>query len=276
MFGFLARTTKAPPQQPPPGRRGKPQRARPKSGYDPHSTNGPETPVLDQARLRRALDHAAWRDPSVQRRRNGELRTALAVLERTAACVDMAIERLDEAAGAVAEGRVATSPVMRGLLATRTDELLDSLSRISLMAAEGEVNLLDGGQRGLRVGLERGGFGYALNPIALRRDGRGFNIPACETAFEDEDETETIALAIERARVRLAQFATRLAHDAATLSHLISTLPDHATATPPAAASAPDAAIEDPAPEADTTDWTVDPDDTELVLDAQSAGVQPA
>lgn len=275
MFGFLARTTKAPPQQPSPTRRGAPVRGR-AGGYDPHSTNGPETPVLDQARLRRALDHAAWRDPSVQRRRDGELRGALAVLERTAACVDMAIERLDEAADAVAEGRIATSPVMRGLLATRTDELLDSLSRISLMAAEGEVNLLDGGQRGLRVGLERGGFGYALNPIALRRDGPGFNIPACETAFEDEDEAEAIALAIERARVRLAQFATRLAHDAATLSHLISTLPDHTAAAPPAAASGPAAAIEDQAPEADTTDWTVDPDDTELVLDRQSAEEQPA
>lgn len=272
MFGFLARNTKASPQKPPAARRGKPVRARATSSYDPHATNGPETPVLDQGRLRRALDHAAWRDPSVQRRRDGELRVALAVLERTAACVDMAIERLDEAAGAVAEGREAASPVMRGLLATRTDELLDSLERISLMAAEGDVNLLDGGRNGLRVGLEGAGFGYALNPIALRRDARGFHIPACETAFDDADEAETIALAIERARVRLAQFATRLAHDAATLSHLISTLPDHVPPTPAAAPAA------EPAPAAaeETADWTVDPDDTELVLEPQSAGDAPA
>lgn len=271
MFGFLAGNTKAPSQQPASARRGKAVRGRPGS-YDPHRANGPETPALDQARLRQALDHAAWRDPSVQRRRDGELRTALAVLERTAACVDMAIERLDEAAVSVIEGRVATSPVMRGLLATRTDELLDSLARISLMAAEGEVNLLDGGHHGLRVGLERGGFGYALNPIALRRDGRGFNIPTCETAFEDQDEAETIALAIERARVRLAQFATRLAHDAATLSHLISTMPDHTASVAASAPVQPPAEAISPAP----LDRADGHDDTELVLDAQSDGDQPA
>jgi hypothetical protein len=251
MFGLFKSKTK-PPE--PAVRRGPKPVPRRTGGYDPNRTNGPETPVMAADRRTKALNHAAWRDPSVQVRRDGELRAALAVLERTAACTDLAIERLDEAASAVEAGRQSASPVMRGLLATRTDELLDSLERITLLAEEGGLNLLDGGLQGLKVKVESGGLNYALAPICLRRDGRGFNIPPCDTAFEDAAEAEAIALAIERARVRLAQFANRLAHDAASLSALIGKPPGPApeagqeTAPARSAAEADDGVLElDPA-----------------------------
>jgi hypothetical protein len=177
--------------------------------------------VMDSGRLRRALDHAAWRDPSVQVRRHEEIRRGLAVMERTAACVDMAIERLDEVAGAIVQGSASTSPLMRGLLATRIDEVLDSLERISVLAGEGNVNLLDGGTRALRVRLETGELSYVLHPMSLTRGARGLAIPSCDSAFDDEAETAAIADGVGRARQRLQQFANRLSHDAATLLRLL-------------------------------------------------------
>jgi hypothetical protein len=225
----------------------------------------------------------------VQVRRDSELRAALAVLERTAACTDLAIERLDEAASSVEAGRQSASPVMRGLLATRTDELLDSLERITLLAGEGGINLLDGGLQGLKVKVETGGLNYALAPICLRRDGRGFNIPVCDTAFEDAAESEAIARAIERARVRLAQFANRLAHDAASLSALIGKPPgpvsdkaaaDGAGIERPADVVGPDTSDAPVLPDGDADpsvleltpdDWSGVPDEGPLILEPAHA-----
>lgn len=195
-------------------------------GYDPQRANGPDTPVMDRDRLARVLDHASWRDPSVQWRHDTRIRTALAVLERTAACTDLAIERLEEAASAVEGGRVSASAVMRGLLATRADELLDSLPGIAALAGEHGVNLLDGGVQGLRVQLGPGALHYSLCPISLRRDHRGFHIPTCDSAFEDPEETAVVAAGIERARVRLARFADRLSQDAIALARLTGAWPD--------------------------------------------------
>ena len=106
--------------------------------------NGPETPPMDVAAMRRALNHAAWRDPSVERRKTDEVRIAIRTLERTAACVDLAQERLSEAAETLMLGQSSSERVMRGLLTARFEELLDSLERVAILAQDGYVNLLGG------------------------------------------------------------------------------------------------------------------------------------
>jgi hypothetical protein len=229
---------------------------------DAAGSNGPMTPAISETALRKALTHAAFRDPSVERRRFSDLRASVRTLERTAACVDLAMDRLGEAAEAVANGTHSESAVMRGLLTARIEEVLDSLERVAAMAQDGEVNLLSCDGRGLHLALEHGGFRYALNPVDVRRGPRGLDIPALSYAFDDPDEVEAVEAAIARGQRKLAQFSDRLAHDAAMLAGLVkamrpdldlSDIPD----APPPALPLPEPELRDePLPEPSQRDFS--------------------
>jgi hypothetical protein len=197
------------------------------------TSNGPDTPVMDVAAMRRALNHAAWRDPSVERRRSNEVRAAIRTLERTAACVDLAQERLNEAAETLMLGQSAPEQVMRGLLTARFEELLDSLERVAILAQDGYVNLLGGTgdastspttryrvgqqQNGLSLDIGTAGFSYVLTPIDIRRGPSGLDVPVLENGFADAAETYEVETAVIRAQKKLAQFGERLSHDATML-----------------------------------------------------------
>jgi hypothetical protein len=183
--------------------------------------------------MRRALNHAAWRDPSVERRKNDEVRTAIRILERTAACVDLAQERLSEAAETLMLGQESSEQVMRGLLTARFEQLLDSLERVAILAQDGYVNLLSGvsdppaiqtakyriaqQQNGLSLDIGTAGFKYVLTPIDISRGASGLDIPILEGGFDDAAETYEVETAVIRAQKRLLQFGQRLAHDATML-----------------------------------------------------------
>jgi hypothetical protein len=196
-------------------------------------SNGPDTPVIGVEAMRKALLHAAWRDPSVERRKNDEIRIAIRTLERTAACVDLAQERLSEAAETLMLGQTATERVMRGLLTARFEELLDSLERVAILAQDGYVNLLSGTgnapaeqtaryriaqqQNGLSLDIGTAGFSYVLMPIDIRRGPTGLAIPVLESGFDDAAETYEVETAVIKAQQRLSQFGERLTHDATML-----------------------------------------------------------
>jgi flagellin-like hook-associated protein FlgL len=188
---------------------------------------------MDIAAMRRALDHAAWRDPGAEKRRTDDVLKAVHTLERTAACVDLALERINEARDTLAQGKATREQVMRGLLTARLEELLDSLERIAIMAQDGGVNLLAGNgepvatspskfspmrfQNSLSVDIGTAGFRYVLTPIDIRRGGGALDIPVLESGFEDDRETYEVETALIRASTKLAQFGDRLSHDAAML-----------------------------------------------------------
>ena len=196
-------------------------------------SNGPDTPVMDVSAMRRALTHAAWRDPSFERRRNDEVRGAIRTLERTAACVDLAQERLNEAAETLMLGQASPERVMRGLLTARFEELLDSLERIAILAQDGYVNLLGGKgengpvqtakyrvaqqENGLSLDIGSAGFSYVLTPIDIRRGASGLDIAVLESGFDDAAENYEVETAVLRAQKRLEQFGERLSHDAIML-----------------------------------------------------------
>jgi hypothetical protein len=196
-------------------------------------SNGPDTPVMDVSAMRKALSHAAWRDPSVEQRKSDEIRIAIRTLERTAACVDLAQERLSEAAETLMLGQSAPEQVMRGLLTARFEELLDSLERVAMLAQDGYVNLLGGvgnapaeqtaryriaqQQNGLSLDIGTAGFRYVLTPIDIRRGPAGLAIPVLESGFDDAAETYEVETAVIKAQRRLAQFGERLTHDATML-----------------------------------------------------------
>jgi hypothetical protein len=195
--------------------------------------NGPDTPVMDISAMRRALNHAAWRDPNADKRRSDEVLKAVHTLERTAACVDLALERIGEAQETLKQGKTTREAVMRGLLTARLEELLDSLERVAIMAQDGGVNLLAGigqpiasqasrfapvrHQNSLSVDIGTAGFRYVLTPIDIRRSVCGLAIPVLESGFEDDRETYEVETALIRASAKLAQFGERLSHDAAML-----------------------------------------------------------
>ncbi len=197
------------------------------------TSNGPDTPVMDVAAMRKALSHAAWRDPWVERRKTDIIANAVGTLERTAACVDLAVERLAEANETLLQGKAATDRVMRGLLTARFEELLDSLERIIVLAQDGSVNLLAGvpsgvGQisgarrtilpcNGLSLDIGSAGFSYVLTPIDIDRGLSGLAIGVLQNGFEDDEETYAIETALIKAQAKLAQFASRLSHDATML-----------------------------------------------------------
>jgi hypothetical protein len=195
--------------------------------------NGPETPVMDIAAMRRALNHAAWRDPSAGKRRSDDVLKAVHTLERTAACVDLALERINEARDTLSQGKTTREQVMRGLLTARLEELLDSLERVAIMAQDGGVNLLAGNgeaianpvsrfapvrvRNSLSVDIGTAGFSYVLSPIDIRRGVGALDIPVLESGFEDDRETYQVETALIRASTKLTQFGERLSHDAAML-----------------------------------------------------------
>jgi hypothetical protein len=197
------------------------------------SSNGPETPAIDVSAMRRALTHAAWRDPSYEKRKSEDVLKAVRTLERTAACVDLAAERLADALDALAQGKTTTDPIMRGLLTSRFEELLDSLERIAIMAQDGAINLLAGVgdisgsassgfavqrmHNSLSLDIGATGFRYVLPPINVTRGKQGLNIPGFESAFEDEAETYRLETAVLQAQTKLLQFGARLAQDAVML-----------------------------------------------------------
>jgi hypothetical protein len=195
-------------------------------------TNGPQTPVIAIEAMRRALSHAAWRDPSVERRKNDEVRAVIRTLERTAACVDIVLERLSEAATTLTAGKATTDQVMRGLLTARFDELLDSLERVAKLAQDGPINLLgavtpstgptarlnvSSSQNRLSLEIGSAGFIYILNPIDIRRGRTGLAIPVLESGFDNNDETYEVETALLRAQQRLTNFSDRLSQDALML-----------------------------------------------------------
>lgn len=224
-------------------------------------SNGPETPAMDISAMKRALNHAAWRDPSFERRKAEEITAAIRTLERTAACVDLAQERLTEAAETLQLGRASPEQMMRGLLTARLEELLDSLQRVAALAKDGYVNLLGGsgqalaGQttpyrvaqdgNGLSLDIGTAGFSYVLTPIDIRRGRGGLEIPVLEHGFEDGDEIYAVETALLKAQQRLTKFGERLSHDAIMFVKIAKAnedlhLPEPAVLIPPANDSLPE------------------------------------
>lgn len=195
--------------------------------------NGPDTPAIDVSAMRRALDHAAWRDPKQEKRKGDDILKAIRTLERTAACVDLASERLADAADALTQGKSSREAMMRGLLTARFEELIDSLERVAIMAQNGPINLLAGNgdqapnhhattsyapaQNSLSLSIGATGFRYVLSPIDIRRGVTGLNIPCLESGFDDEAETYGVETALIQAQAKLKQFGDRLAQDAVML-----------------------------------------------------------
>lgn len=200
-----------------------PARSRPNIGHKPSPRpvgprpNGPDTPLMEPAALSRALRHAAWRDPRAERKKFTEVYGAVRTLERTAAYVDQALERLAEVAEALRIGQTTEHDLMRGLQAARIEELLDSLDRLSKMAADGGLNLLNGESDSLYLDFGHEAFRYVLPPFDLRRGPKGLNIPKLQDGFENSSEVQTISQAVSLAQVRIGQFAARLSHDAGML-----------------------------------------------------------
>jgi hypothetical protein len=215
--------------------------------------NGPETPAMDVSAMRRALDHAAWRDPTAEQRKSNDVFKGVRTLERTAACVDLAQERLGEAAETLAQGKATREQVMRGLLTARFEELLDSLERVAIMAQDGQVNLLAGigaplanqvskyaplrFQNSLTVDIGSAGFSYVLSPIDIRRGRGGLDIPVLESGFEDDSEIYVVETALIRAQAKLAQFGDRLSHDAAMLVSIAQSKDESEAPSDPVASS---------------------------------------
>ncbi len=185
--------------------------------------NGPDTPLMEPAALSRALRHAAWRDPRTERKKFTEVYSAVRTLERTAAYVDQALERLAEVAEALRIGQTTGRDLMRGLQAARIEELLDSLDRLSKMAAEGGLNLLNSESDSLYLDFGHEAFRYVLPPFDLRRGPKGLNIPQIKDGFENSSEIQTISQAVALAQVRVGQFAARLSHDAGMLVRMAKT-----------------------------------------------------
>jgi hypothetical protein len=178
---------------------------------------------MEPAALTRALRHAAWRDPRGERKKFTEVYAAVRTLERTAAYVDQALERLAEVAEALRIGQSTEHDLMRGLQAARIEELLDSLDRLSKMAAEGGLNLLNGESDSLYLDFGHEAFRYVLPPFDLRRGTKGLNIPQIKDGFENSSEIQSISHSVSLAQVRVVQFAARLSHDAAMLVRMAKT-----------------------------------------------------
>lgn len=185
--------------------------------------NGPDTPLMEPAALNRALRHAAWRDPRVERKKFTEVYSAVRTLERTAAYVDQALERLAEVAEALRIGQSTEHDLMRGLQAARVEEVLDSLDRLTKMAADGHLNLLHGESESLYLDFGHEAFRYVLPPFDLRRGPKGLDIPHLKDGFDNSSEIQIISQAVAMAHVRVSQFAARLSHDAAMLVRMAKT-----------------------------------------------------
>jgi hypothetical protein len=133
------------------------------------------------------------------------------------------LERLAEVAEALRIGQTTEHDLMRGLQAARIEELLDSLDRLSKMAAEGRLNLLNGESDSLYLDFGHEAFRYVLPPFDLRRGPKGLNIPQMKDGFENSSEIQSISQSVALAQVRVTQFAARLSHDAAMLVRMAKT-----------------------------------------------------
>ena len=206
-----------------------PTRPRRGAGHEPRPRpagprpNGPDTPLMEPAALNRALRHAAWRDPRVERKKFTEVYSAVRTLERTAAYVDQALERLAEVAEALRIGQSTEHDLMRGLQAARVEEVLDSLDRLTKMAADGHLNLLHGESDSLYLDFGHEAFRYVLPPFDLRRGPKGLDIPHLKDGFENSSDVQAVSQAVKLAHVRVSQFAARLSHDAGMLVRMAKT-----------------------------------------------------
>ena len=206
-----------------------PSRPRRSAGHRPSPRpsgprpNGPDTPLMEPAAFDRAMRHAAWRDPRVERKKFTEVYSAVRTLERTAAYVDQALERLAEVAEALRIGQTTEHDLMRGLQAARIEEVLDSLDRLSKIAADGKLNLLHGESDSLYLDFGHEAFRYVLPPFDLRRGPKGLNIPHLKDGFENSSDVQAVSQAVKLAHVRVSQFAARLSHDAGMLVRMAKT-----------------------------------------------------
>jgi hypothetical protein len=144
-------------------------------------------------------------------------------LERTAAYVDQALERLVEMAEALRIGQTTEHDLMRGLQAARIEELLDSLDRLSKIAADGSLNLLNGDSDSLYLDFGHEAFRYVLPPFDLLRGPKGLKIAQLKDGFDNSSEVQTISQAVALAQVRISQFAARLSHDGGMLVRMAKT-----------------------------------------------------
>ena len=183
--------------------------------------NGPDGEALDPRRIAAVVAGSRWRSPGADLRREVELERAVLVLERTAACVDLALERLVEVANSLDIGRREQTYLMRGLMTGRIEDLLESLEAVATMAGHDGVNLLGPSNMPFRVRLEAGDFNYTLAPICILRDRRGLDIAPLQAAFEDDGEADRMSGAVGRAIRRLQLFAARLASDADVIINLV-------------------------------------------------------
>jgi hypothetical protein len=186
--------------------------------------SGSDPVRLDAARIAAVAAAARWRSPGSDLRREAELERAILVLERTAACADLALDRLGEVAASLETGRREQTYLMRGLMTGRVEELLDSLAGLARMSVQDGVNLLGPGRTGLRVQHEGGDFNYSLPPVCIHRGPEGLAIPLLHSAFEDDAETDRVTAAVARARRRLSVFAQRLAADAEVIIAMVEDL----------------------------------------------------
>jgi hypothetical protein len=183
--------------------------------------NAPESEAMDSRRIAAVAASARWRSPGADLRREVELERAILVLERTAACVDLALERLAEVAASLQIGRREQTYLMRGLMTGRIEDLLEGLEGVVAMAAHDGTNLLGPGNVPFKVRLDAGDFNYTLAPICILRDRRGLDIAPLQSAFEDDAEALRMAAAVDRAIRRLTLFAGRLASDADVIITLV-------------------------------------------------------
>jgi hypothetical protein len=190
------------------------------------SPNGPDTIVMDTLRVATVIASTRWRRPGCDKRREQELERALLILERTAACTDLALERLAEVSASLEIGQRERTYLMRGLMMARIEEVLESLVDLAKMAAHDGVNLLGTNTSGLKVSLEAGDFNYSLAPVCIHRDRTGLNIPLMTGAFEDGEETGRVVASVARGQRRLQAFAARLSGDADVIIGLLQRLRD--------------------------------------------------
>jgi hypothetical protein len=183
--------------------------------------NAPESQALDAGRIAAVAAGARWRSPGADLRREVELERAVLVLERTAACVDLALERLAEVVVSLEIGQREQTYLMRGLMTGRIEDLLESLEAVVTMAAHDGVNLLGPGDAAFKVRLEARDFNYTLAPVCVLRGRQGLDIAPLQSAFEDAEEARRMAHAVDRAIRRLRLFAGRLTADADVIIALV-------------------------------------------------------
>lgn len=181
-----------------------------------------ETTIMlsPHAMVARAVKFAQGTAERAQDRRLTRLDAAIAILERSAACLDAALEAVMEAADLVEAVRVADSDARRALFAERFDEVLDGLDDIAARAAVDGANLLAGRVSGLTLSLPPHNLRYEIRPGDIRRHADGLGIGVPERGFTDPAEVEAAAASCAAGVERLLALAGRFGRDAALLRAL--------------------------------------------------------